>query len=361
MSPFISLKVALERMDASGNRFLLDVETQFPAEGITVLYGPSGCGKTTLLRAIAGLEPLDSGLVQIGEEIWQDKTVCRPAHQRSLGYVFQEASLFDHLRVRGNLNYAYKRSAEQHPGFYQQVVSLLGLEAMLDRHPARLSGGERQRVAIARALLARPKFLLMDEPLASLDEKSKLEILPYLQRIHREFSCPILYVTHSMDEVMRLADQVLVMNQGKLVAQGNPVEVFSQVKPVLRGEAASVILQGRVVEHDERWHLARVKLSNGELWVRDTGSGQGEMLRVRVQARDVSLSLTPHTDTSILNCLPVDVVEIHDSEDQAVAQVLLKSGEEHLQARITQKSANQLGLVAGMSLWAQIKSAAVIR
>ncbi|MEQ9021974.1 MAG: TOBE domain-containing protein, partial [Pseudomonadales bacterium] len=210
-------------------------------------------------------------------------------------------------------------------------------------------------------LLVRPGFLLMDEPLASLDDVRKQEILPYFESIHREFDIPVLYVTHSMDEVMRLADHVIVMDQGKLLAQGDPVQVFSQPGPVLKAEDASVILQGRVVEHDRQWNLVRVELTAGALWVRDTGNQSGDQLRVRVQARDVSLSLSPHSDTSILNSLSVEIIEIKTTEDPAVALVRLKTGAEHILARITLKSVSQLGLQVGMSLWAQIKSAAVIR
>ena len=361
MEPEISLKLQLERHDKNGRSFVLDFDAQLPARGITVLYGRSGCGKTTLLRAIAGLEPASRGIVQINDETWQNSSLFLPPHKRSLGFVFQEASLFNHLSVKGNLNYAFKRSGKSDSPLYNQVVELLGLGSLLERYPNQLSGGERQRVAIARALLVQPGLLLMDEPLASLDYVRKQEILPYFERIHREFDIPVLYVTHSMDEVMRLADHVIVMDQGKLLAQGDPVKVFSQANPVLKTEDASVILQGRVVEHDRQWHLVRVQLTSGELWVRDTGSQTGEQLRVRVKARDVSLSLTPHSDTSILNCLAVEIMEIEATGDPAVALVRLKAGAEHILARITLKSVSQLGLEAGTSLWAQIKSAAVIR
>ena len=359
MGTAISLAFQLERVDKNGHPFVLDFKAEFPATGITVLFGASGCGKTTLLRAIAGLEVTKKGYVQVGRDIWQNQELFMPTHKRSLGYVFQEPSLFNHLRVKANLDYAYKRSAKADPEFYAQIIELLGLESLLNRFPAQISGGERQRVAIARALLVRPKFLLMDEPLASLDEVRKQEILPYLERIHREFEFPILYVTHSMDELMRLADHVLVMEQGQLREQGDPVQVFSRGQ-VLE-EDTGVILQGRVAEHDQQWHLVLMQLQEGELWVRDTGCAPGDLIRVRVQARDVSLSLSPHTDSSILNRLAVEIMEIQAGSDPAVAQIRVKAGEDYLFARITQKSVNQLGLKVGMSLWAQIKSAAVIR
>lgn len=363
MEPRISLKLYLERTDTDGHAFVLDFDAQLPARGVTVIYGRSGCGKTTLLRAIAGLEPASRGIVQVNEEVWQSGSLFLPAYKRSLGFVFQEASLFNHLSAKGNLDYAFKRSGKADSHLYRQVVELLGLESLLGRYPGQLSGGERQRVAIARALLVRPRLLLMDEPLASLDDARKQEILPYFEGLCAEFDIPVLYVTHSMDEVMRLADHAIVMDRGKLLAQGDPVQVFSQASPILMGEDTSVILQGRVVEHDRQWHLVRIELAGGGrgLWVRDVGSQPGEQLRVRIQARDVSLSLTPHADTSILNCLPVEIVEIRASEDPAVALVRLKAGADHILARITLKSVNQLGLEPGFSLWAQIKSAAVIR
>ena len=340
---------------------MLDFKADFPATGITVLYGASGAGKTTLLRAIAGLEMVEKGYIQVGSDTWQSDELFIPTHKRSLGYVFQESSLFNHLRIKANLDYAYKRSIKSDPKFYAQIIELLGLEPLLNRFPAQISGGERQRVAIARALLVRPNFLLMDEPLASLDEARKQEILPYFERIHREFEFPILYVTHSMNELMRLADHVLVMDQGQLLKQGDPVQVFSQGETLDQEEDAGVLLQGRVVQHDRQWHLALMQLSGGELWVRDTGYAEGDIMRARVQARDVSLSLSPHSDSSILNRLAVEVVNIKDSSDPAVAQIQVKAGEDYLLARITRKSVNQLGLKVGMSLWAQIKSAAVIR
>ena len=361
MGTNISLAFHLDRVDKSGHPFVLDFKADFPATGITVLYGASGAGKTTLLRAIAGLEMVEKGYIQVGSDTWQSDELFIPTHKRSLGYVFQESSLFNHLRIKANLDYAYKRSIKSDPKFYAQIIELLGLEPLLNRFPAQISGGERQRVAIARALLVRPNFLLMDEPLASLDEARKQEILPYFERIHREFEFPILYVTHSMNELMRLADHVLVMDQGQLLKQGDPVQVFSQGETLDQEEDAGVLLQGRVVQHDRQWHLALMQLSGGELWVRDTGYAEGDIMRARVQARDVSLSLSPHSDSSILNRLAVEVVNIKDSSDPAVAQIQVKAGEDYLLARITRKSVNQLGLKVGMSLWAQIKSAAVIR
>ncbi len=361
MGANISLAFHLERIDQSGHPFALDFRADFPSTGITVLYGASGSGKTTLLRAIAGLERVEKGRIKVGNNVWQSDELFIPTHKRSLGYVFQESSLFNHLRIKANLDYAYKRSYRADPQFYAQIIELLGIESLLNRFPAQISGGERQRVAIARSLLARPKFLLMDEPLASLDEARKQEILPYFERIHTEFEFPILYVTHSINELMRLADHVLVIDQGRLLKQGDPVKVFSQGEIPEQGEEAGVLLQGKVVAHDQQWHLALMQLTGGELWVRDTGCAQGESMRVRVQARDVSLSLSPHSDSSILNRLAVEVVNIQASRDPAVAQVQVKAGEDYLLARITRKSVDQLGLKVGMSIWAQIKSAAVIR
>lgn len=345
------------------SEFSLEVDLAIPGHGITAIFGPSGSGKTTLLRCVAGLEQADRGRLSVNGETWQSDTIFVPTHKRPLGYVFQESSLFPHLTAQGNLTYAIKRSgARDSTELYERVITTLGIESLLQRYPSQLSGGERQRVAIARALLIRPRVLLMDEPLASLDTARKQEILPYLKRLKSGFEMPVLYVSHSMDEVARLADHVVVLEQGRVIAQGGLGEVFSRIDlPLHIGEDASVVLQGQVVERDAQWHLAKVACSGGDLWVRDAGDAVGERIRVRILARDVSLTLAACEDSSILNRLPVEIAEIRPDQDKALCLVRLKAGGDYLIARLTRRSAHYLKLEPGQRLWAQVKSVAIVR
>ncbi|MGR9051670.1 MAG: molybdenum ABC transporter ATP-binding protein, partial [Gammaproteobacteria bacterium] len=237
--------------------FSLNVNLSLPGSGVIALFGPSGCGKTTLLRCIAGLER-PNGTLTVNGETWQNGSLFKPTHQRPLGFVFQEANLFPHLTVLGNLKYGSKRCQGNNGHFsLDHAIELLGIGHLLARKPARLSGGERQRVAIARALAVNPRILLMDEPMAALDYQRKREILPYLEKLHDELDIPLLYVTHSPDEVARLADHLVVMSQGKAVASGALTETLARLDlPIHLGEEAGVVLQGKVREHDRQWHLA---------------------------------------------------------------------------------------------------------
>ena len=343
--------------------FSLDVDVTLPGKGITAIFGHSGSGKTSFLRCVAGLERPDQGRLCVNGDSWQSDTAFRPTHKRPLGYVFQESSLFPHLSAEGNLVYAVKRAdAKPSAELYQRVLEVMGIGSVLRHRPHRLSGGERQRVAIARALLIQPRLLLMDEPLASLDLARKQEIMPYLERLHAAFDIPVLYVSHSLDEVARLADHTLVLEQGRVIAQGSVAEVFSRIDlPVHFAEEAGVVLQGQVVARDAQWHLSKVAFAGGELWVRDGGDELKRAVRVRVLARDVSLALAPHDDSSILNRLPAQVAEIGADDDEAMALVRLKVGDEYLVARLTRRSVAHLQLAPGKTVWAQIKSAAVVR
>lgn len=345
------------------SHFKLDVDLRLPGRGVTALYGPSGAGKTTLLRCIAGLQPVAGGLLQVNGTTWQDATSRLPTHHRPLGYVFQEASLFPHLTARGNLHYASQRAGDNKT-LDEHILALMGIEALLDRYPAQLSGGERQRVAIARALLARPRLLLMDEPLASLDMARKREILPYLEKLHSECELPILYVSHSTDEVARLADYLVVLEQGAVRSQGPIGEVLPQLSAAFgdasEGETAALV-EARVAERNDRWQLIRATFPGGELWIRDHGDAIGNAIRLRILARDISLALHNHTDTSILNRLPAEVSTIAADGDPAMAMVHLAIGPTRLVARITQRSVEHLQLTPGMTIWAQLKSVAVVR
>ncbi len=359
----IDARFLLHHQSAEKGGFSLDVDLTIPGKGITAIFGQSGSGKTTFLRCVAGLEKSDQGHLTINGDTWQSPSLFIPTHKRSLGYVFQESSLFQHLTAKGNLDYAIKRSAEtMTKELYERVMAIMGIEAILHRYPNQLSGGERQRVAIARALLMQPRLLLMDEPLASLDVARKQEILPYLEKLHLAFDIPVLYVSHSLDEVARLADHTVVLDHGKVIAQGGLTEIFSRIDlPIRFGEDTGVVLQGKVVERDNQWHLARVAFNGGELWVRDGGDDVDQPVRIRVLARDVSLALSNHNDSSILNRLAVEIAEISSGQDESIALVRLKLGEEYIIARLTQRSLHQMQLEPGKKVWAQIKSVAIVR
>lgn len=341
--------------------FTLDVDLDLPGRGITALFGPSGSGKTTLLRCIAGLERPPGGLLTVDGEPWQDSSIFLPTHRRPLGYVFQEASLFPHLTARGNLEYGMQRvPPPERRVALDRAVELLGIGPLLDRPPEGLSGGERSRVGIARALLTSPRLLLMDEPLAALDVARKNEILPYLERLHDELETPMLYVSHSPDEVARLADHIVVMEAGRAAAQGPLIETLARIdSPIRLGEDAGVVLDGTVVERDANWHLVRIEFAGGSLWVRDGGHALGHHVRVRILARDISIALEPQ-HSSILNTLPAEVVEIADETHPALALVKLRVGQSCLVARLTRRSAAALDLDPGKPVFAQIKAVALV-
>ena len=342
--------------------FTLDIDLDLPAGGVTAVFGRSGSGKTTLLRCIAGLEQTLDGSLIVNDETWQDGSYRRPVHQRALGYVFQEARLFPHLSVAANLDFGRRRIAESERRVsLAQVVELLGIAHLLERRPERLSGGERQRVAIARALATSPRLLLMDEPLAALDQARKQEILPYLERLHDELAIPVLYVSHSPDEVARLADHIVLMEDGCAVAQGPLTETLARVDLPLRlGEDVGVVFSGQVLERNAEWHLARIGFTGGEIWVRDGGAGVGRTVRLRILARDVSIARHRHDDVSIMNLLPATIIT-HAAEDHpALALLQLQVGGTRLLARLTRHSANRLELAPGQQVWVQIKAVALL-
>ncbi len=345
--------------------FLLDVDLQLPGRGVTALLGHSGSGKTTCLRCCAGLEHAQTGFLEINGELWQDSSRGHflPPHQRALGYVFQEASLFPHLSVRRNLEYGLKRiAAAERRVALDQALELLGIEHLLERMPARLSGGERQRVGIARALLTSPRLLLLDEPLAALDLKRKGEILPYLERLHAELEIPILYVSHSPDEVARLADHVVVMEQGQVLANGPINDILPRLDlPLAQGEDAGVVVTGQVSGYDADYQLLSLRFPASELQVQIAHPpvALGSTLRLKVQARDVSLALEKPRHSSILNLLPVTVLAQVPADNAAHVLVRLDMQGTPLLTRITRYSRDQLGLHEGQQLWAQIKSVAL--
>jgi molybdate transport system ATP-binding protein len=350
------------RLERKG--FALAVDVMLPVKGITVLFGASGSGKTTMLRCVAGLERAQQALVRIGSDVWQDDAagVFLPTWRRPLGYVFQEASLFDHLSVKDNMRYGLKRTGSRDgTQVLDKAIDLLGIEKLLDRLPPGLSGGERQRVAIARALATQPGLLLLDEPLAALDQERKHEILPWLERLRDELSTPMLYVTHSADELARLADHLVVLEQGRVKAQGPASGVLASIdSPVLVSDEVGALLSGHVAEHDPRWHLCRVAFEGGSLWLRDNGLPVGHAVRLRVLARDVSLSAEEPRDTSIQNHLPCTIES--SAPDRHPSQVLVRArvGESVLLARVTARAFHELDLQPGMHAWLQVKSVAVL-
>lgn len=341
--------------------FSLDTELVVPAQGVTAIFGPSGCGKTSLLRAIAGLDRADNGYFRLKGEVWQDASTFLEPHKRPLGYVFQEASLFPHLNVRRNLEYGFKRiSANERRIDFEQAVSLLGLARLLDRDPANLSGGERQRVAIARALLTSPRLMLMDEPLAALDQQSKAEILPYLEQLHEELDMPMLYVSHAPDEVARLADTLVLMEAGRVRGSGPIADMLTRTDlPLAHGEDAGTIIEATVSAYDAGYHLTRLSFSGGEFVVARDGLEPGRQVRLRILARDVSLTLEHQSGTSILNIIPAIVVELAD-ESAAQVMVRLDTAGQPLLAKITRKSAAALCLEPGKKLYAQVKAVALL-
>jgi len=350
------------RRDLPG--FTLEAELDVPGRGVTALFGPSGSGKTSCLRILAGLERVPGARVEVNGEVWQDEAqgIFVPAHQRALGYVFQEARLFSHLNVRANLDYGRKRRGTENAAVdFNRMVTLLGIEALLDRAPAGLSGGERQRVAIARALLAGPRILLMDEPLASLDQARRKEILPYLERLHEELELPVIYVSHASDEVARFADYLVLLAAGRVLAHGPLTEMLARMDlPEEFTDATGVVIEATVEGHDRDYGLLRVGFTGGNLHVVHPPVAPGRKLRVQVKARDVSLTVVEPRETSILNLLPAVVVVVAPTAEPAQVLVRLDAGGTPLVARITRRSCDQLRLATGARVWAQIKAVALL-
>lgn len=341
--------------------FRLDAHLQLPANGISVLLGRSGSGKTTLLRAIAGLERAE-GFLQVGGQLWQDATCFRPPHQRSLGYVRQASELLPHLDVRANLEFGYRRipRARRRLGL-DEVIALFGLEDLLDQSAEWLPNGPRQRVAIACALLTSPDLLLLDAPLICLDRHSRAQILPALEQLRGQLRIPLLYVTHSQDEVTRLADHLILLDKGKTFASGPPGRLLSDPRlPLNHPDEAAVVLIGQVEHHDPHYRLSTVRVPGGTLSVSLSRLPPGAETRVRIFARDVSLSLDPPHNSSILNILRVRIADLFHEQDSARVMVRLDLDSACILARITRLSADRLGLAPGLQVYAQIKSVALM-
>lgn len=343
--------------------FTLDVDLDLPDRGVSALFGHSGSGKTTCLRAIAGLERASGGYVALGDEVWQDEArgLFVPIHRRALGYVFQEASLFPHLSVRANLEFGLKRVAAGARRFaLGPVAEMLGIGPLLERSPASLSGGERQRVAIARALLSSPRLLLMDEPLAALDLKRKQEILPYLERMHDELSIPIIYVSHAPDEVARLADHLVLLDAGRVVASGPLTETLARADlPPVFADDTGVVLETVLAGH-EADDLSRLAFEGGALFVGRRSEPVGSRLRCRIHARDVSIALERPQRSSIVNLLPAVVTATAATDTPGHVLVQMRMGEVPLLARISERSRRELDIRPGLQVWAQVKAVALL-
>lgn len=343
--------------------FSLDVECDIAGAGVTVIFGRSGSGKTTFLRCLAGLEKAQSAQLRVNGECWQNEKIFLPAHKRPIGFVFQEASLFTHLDVLGNLKFAQCRATKNSALLsFDDVVSLCGVGGLLRRKTPELSGGERQRVAIARALMVQPEVLLMDEPLASLDEHGKDELLSLLERLKYEVKVPVLYVTHSHSEVVRIADEVLVLEGGRVKSHGGIKDVVMQKLFCLSEEHPGSFVEARVSAKDHQWGVATAEFPGGELLLQDKGYRLQQRLRIFIPAKDVSITLSRHEDSSILNILPAVVVSIaHTQELSEVALVELRVGESIFFAQVTRRSAAYLKLVVEQSVWIQIKAVSILK
>ncbi len=344
-------------------RFTLDAAFEAPA-GVTALFGSSGSGKTTLVNAVSGLLRPDQARVEVGGRLLCDteKGLCLPPHKRRVGYVFQEARLFPHLTVRQNLHYGrWFSKARGSDAEESRLVEMLGIGALLDRRPGALSGGEKQRVAIGRALLSQPLMLLMDEPLAALDEARKAEILPYLERLRDDTDIPILYVSHSVAEVARLATTVVLLDKGKVLKTGPTEEVMSDpaLAPAIGLREAGSVLSATVVTHHDDG-LTELAAAGAKLFLPRIGGNPGDHVRVRIHANDVMLSLDPPGRVSALNTLPGTVTSIRTGGGPG-AMVQMQAGGDQILARVTKRSAAALDLKPGTACYAIVKSVSVAR
>jgi molybdate transport system ATP-binding protein len=368
----IRLQTRLQR-----DGFELNLNLQLPGRGVIAFSGPSGSGKTTALRVLAGLEPQAQGRVEVSGEVWQDSATGTwvPVHRRALGLVFQEASLFEHLTVEGNLKFGHRRTppTERHNG-WDHPLDLLGIGHLLQRRPHELSGGERQRVAIARALAASPRVLLMDEPLAALDAARKTEILPWLEQLHEQLNIPVVYVTHSTDELARLADHLVLLDKGCVRASGPVMDLLTRLDlPLSHGDGAAALIEARTSGLSPAEGLCALSFSGGRLLLPQTRAvplPEGQRVRVRIQARDVSLSLVEPQHTSVLNILQATVSDVSDDgPGQVLVGLSVRAGNgtseatqpTRLLSRISQVSAHRLGIAPGLPVYAQIKGVAMVR
>lgn len=352
--------------DFAGNMgsFSLEVTLSVPMQGITALFGASGCGKSTTLRCIAGLQRLP-GRLSVNQEIWQDdeQRIFLKPHKRAIGMVFQEPSLFSHLTVARNLMYGAKRSGVPTIIPLDDVVDLLGLAHLMDRNPVALSGGERQRVAVGRALLSQPRLLLMDEPLSSLDQMAKDEILPYLEILHEQLSIPILYVSHDLAEVARLADRMVMLSSGRKIAEGPVQDLLERLdlQPETGRFEVGALLTARVTGHDKKFMITHLDHHGQAISMPAREIAIGSEVKLRVRARDVSLATKRPDAISVRNVLSGTILEVAEDPNSAHAETLINIGGGRLRARITRQSVAELELKPGKPVFALVKSIAFDR
>ncbi len=357
-----SIKV---RFQGKIGQFNLDAAFEVPARGVTAIFGPSGCGKTSVLRGIAGLHHFKNGYCSINEDVWQDATHFRPGHKRPLGYVFQEASLFPHLSVRKNLTYGVTEARCSPQIRFDEIIDLLALDSLLERSTTKLSGGECQRVAIGRALLSQPKILLMDEPLSALDALTKNEILPYLERLHLSLNIPVVYVSHDTTEIERLADELVLMDRGNVLAFGPISQLQSNPNlPLVNAREAAVSLDATVESYDSEDRMAVLSVSGAQFLVPSNGTALGERHRLRILAGDVSLARERPNQSTIVNIVRARILSAQERGDNQIT-VILGLGEEgngeKLISRVTRRSWRLLNLEPGLTVYAQVKGVALER
>ena len=349
--------ISLRRKD-----FSLHAEFEIPARGVLGIVGHSGSGKTTLLRCIAGLENDASGQIMLNGQYWLNAEHNLPTHQRNLGYVFQDSRLFPHKTVEKNLDYGVRRSrvsVTNNAVNHEHLLELLAIRHLLQRKPDEISGGEKQRVAIARALLRSPDILLMDEPLASLDDFRKQEILPYLEKLHDELSIPMIYVSHSLEEVSHLCDYILVMEQGRIAFAGDiNTALVDASSPLSRASNAAAMLECVVIKQDNEYRTSTVQTSSGNQFIVQGAMVTGRKVRMLIRASDVSLCLNKPEDTSILNVIAGSVKDI-DVDKDLRATLRVDCGGDQLLARITSLSLSKLKLSVGTKVYAQIKAISI--
>ncbi len=340
----------------------LDLHLDLPPRGISVLFGPSGAGKTSCLRAVAGLEPQARGRVTFRDRVWQDSDagVFVPPHRRRIGYVVQEASLFTHRSVADNLDYGFRRAGRPAHLDREGLIDRFGVRPLLARPVTALSGGERQRVAIVRALLSDPVLLLFDEPLSALDAGAREDLLGQLEALHERLAVPMLYVSHAIDEVARLADHLVLLDAGRIVARGRLQDTLARpdLPPALR-EAAGTVIEGTVTRHFADEHLTEISFDGGRLLLPSRGAATGQRLRCRIGARDVVLARHPQPDSSALNQLRGRIVAMAEADHPSQCLVQLQVGDNLLLARITRRSWQALELAPGREIWAQVKAVAL--
>ena len=345
--------------------FCLDIDTAIPSTGITAICGPSGSGKTSLLRCIAGLDTAPSGMVQFAGQDWQTERSILKTEQRGIGLVFQDAQLFPHLSVMGNLDYARKRQFKKEGPSNEEVCDWLQITPLLNRRVDKLSGGERKRVAIARALLRHPQLLLMDEPLSGLHDSAREHMLDVLQGLPKHLDIPVLYVSHSFHEISRLADHVILIEKGQLIAEGDLISLSTRLDlPLSHQQGAGAVLSAQLCDHDLDYGLSTLDVdADHQLTVNYLSAEPGQALRLFVAARDVSISLDAPQHSSIMDILPctIDTIESHSARStNAQLTIRLRLNEQFLLARITHKSCDRLQLREGQQVFAQIKTVALI-